>query len=290
MNKVIFLWGRRIQFARSGCRQAQISRFNAAAGLALLLVLASSCRTIENTFYGRDYELKPADVLTLKFQDGHEECAVITANGRVPVQGLEKVDTRQRTASELQAEIREKLPGFRTLSVDVRSAETEPLHWHYTQPYSVSLLDRINVHYDDGRSESFQVNQSGTLKIGSAGDLVVKELNPKQVLELLRGKIKQVASIDIEEFRPNRVSVIGEVYHQIHTELTEGPMRVLDAIAAANGFTALAKSDRVKLIRENAGEVDVYELNLRAAMHGYSLNHNLFLRAGDVITVPKNFL
>jgi protein involved in polysaccharide export with SLBB domain len=86
------------------------------------------------------------------------------------------------------------------------------------------------------------------------------------------------------------VTVLGEVYHQIYTDMNSGPMRVMDAIAAANGFTAIANQRRVKLLRENAGQVEIYELDLRQVMRGENPASNLLLKPGDVITVPRNFL
>jgi protein involved in polysaccharide export with SLBB domain len=86
------------------------------------------------------------------------------------------------------------------------------------------------------------------------------------------------------------VSVLGEVFHQIYTDIGDGPMRVLDAIAAANGFTPLANTRRVKLVRENAGRIEIYELDLRDTMRGKLTNQNLLVKPGDVITVPRNFL
>ena len=67
-------------------------------------------------------------------------------------------------------------------------------------------------------------------------------------------------------------------------------MRVMDAIAAANGFTPLANRRRVRLLRQNAGTCEVYELDMRGLMRGESPEQNLLLEPGDVITVPRNFL
>ena len=67
-------------------------------------------------------------------------------------------------------------------------------------------------------------------------------------------------------------------------------MRVMDAVASANGFTPLANRRRVKLVRQNAGRIAVYELDLREMMKGRGLGQNLLLKPGDVITVPRNFL
>ena len=83
---------------------------------------------------------------------------------------------------------------------------------------------------------------------------------------------------------------MGEVFHQIHTDLSDGPMRVMDAIAAANGFTPLANKRRVRLMRENAGKVEVYQFDLREMMRGNCMDENILLQPGDVITVPRNFL
>jgi hypothetical protein len=43
-------------------------------------------------------------------------------------------------------------------------------------------------------------------------------------------------------------------------------------------------------VRQNAGRVEVYELDLRQMMKGEGMKQNLLLRPGDVITVPRNFL
>jgi protein involved in polysaccharide export with SLBB domain len=115
-------------------------------------------------------------------------------------------------------------------------------------------------------------------------------LSKEEVIRLVQSKYPQATTVEVEEFRPNRISVLGEVFHQLNSELADGPMRVMDAIAAANGFTPLANQRRVKLVRQNAGRVEVYELDLRQMMKGEGMKQNLLLRPGDVITVPRNFL
>ena len=118
----------------------------------------------------------------------------------------------------------------------------------------------------------------------------MKGLAVEDFKTLLQHSYPGAKEIRITEFRTNQVTVLGEVFHQIHTDLTDGPMRVMDAIAAANGFTPLANKRRVRLVRQNAGTVQVYELDLRDLMKGYRLDQNLLLEPGDVITVPRNFL
>lgn len=158
-----------------------------------------------------------------------------------------------------------------------------------TQPYFIAPLDEAHVTLADGTRETVQVNGEGMLS-GGGMSRQVKGMPLEEFRALIRKLYPRAKKIEIEEFRPNRVTVLGEVFHQIHTELTDGPMRVLDAIAAANGFTPLANKRRVRLLRQNAGEIFVYELDLRDMMRGENLEQNLLLNPGDVITVPRNFL
>lgn len=156
-------------------------------------------------------------------------------------------------------------------------------------PYRVALLDKVHINLPGGEIRHLQVTQEGTLDLDGEKTKVVGQ--PKEdVIRMVKAKFPQATVVEIEEFRPNRISVLGEVFHQLNSELADGPMRVMDAIAAANGFTPLANQRRVKLVRQNAGKVEVYELDLRQMMKGENMRQNLLLKPGDVITVPRNFL
>jgi polysaccharide export outer membrane protein len=67
-------------------------------------------------------------------------------------------------------------------------------------------------------------------------------------------------------------------------------MRLMDAIAAANGFTPLADKQHVRLVRENAGTVETYEIDFRQLLRGENMRQNILVKPGDVITVPRHFL
>jgi len=158
-----------------------------------------------------------------------------------------------------------------------------------TVPYVLGVLDRITIKHADESVESFQVIQDGTISLGDK-NYKVKGLTPAEVDKLVRHHDDNVASVSVEEYRQPKIAVLGEVFHQIYTDMNDGPMRVLDAIASANGFTPLANTRRVKLMRENAGNVEIYELDLRRVVRGELSSENILLKPGDVITVPRNFL
>lgn len=155
--------------------------------------------------------------------------------------------------------------------------------------YTVSALDQILITLPGGADTTLTVPHEGPLET-PAGPVSVRGQSRESALARIRRVYPKATEIRIEEFRTNRVTVLGEVFHQIHTDLGDGPMRVLDAIAAANGFTPLANKRRVRLLRQNAGTTEVYELDLRELMRGGDWTDNMLLKPGDVITVPRNFL
>ena len=156
-------------------------------------------------------------------------------------------------------------------------------------PYFMAPLDVASITTREGNIHEIQVGQDGKIEL-SGGDRFVKGMPVGEFKALVLHSYPDAQSVKITEFRTNQVTVLGEVFHQIHTDLTDGPMRVMDAIASANGFTPLANKRRVRLVRQNAGTVQVYELDLRDLMKGSRLDQNLLLEPGDVITVPRNFL
>jgi protein involved in polysaccharide export with SLBB domain len=158
-----------------------------------------------------------------------------------------------------------------------------------TSPYVMATLDRGELTLSNGERVVVEVSQDGNI-VTPNGSPYVRGLSREAFEKLLRKNFPGVAKIDVIEFRPDEITVLGEVFHQIHTTMGGGPMRVMDGIASANGFTPLANKRRVKLVRQNAGIITVYELDLRSMMLGRDFGQNLLLQPGDVITVPRNFL
>ncbi len=161
---------------------------------------------------------------------------------------------------------------------------------HSVAPYTVALLDKITLKKSDGTTSVVAVSQEGKLDLDDSTSIAAVGLSADALASAVAKASKGTKVVHIEEFHTPRITVLGEVFHQIHAEMTEGPMRALDAIAAANGFTSIANTRRVKLIRENAGVTDIYELDLKSVLRGLDAGQNILLQPGDVLTVPKNFL
>jgi len=156
-------------------------------------------------------------------------------------------------------------------------------------PYQMHPLDKAELTFADGSNKELIVTHEGTVDVTS-GAQKVEGVPVMDFKEFLKKEFPAATSIDVKEFKDNRFSVLGEVFHQIHTELGNGPMRLMDAIASANGFTALADRTHVRLVRENAGVVETYEIDFKQMLRGENMSQNILVQPGDVITVPRNFL
>ena len=161
---------------------------------------------------------------------------------------------------------------------------------HTVQPYTVAVLDKVTLKKGDGTTSVTAVSQEGKIDVSDDVSVTALGLSPDALAAAVAKASKGTKVVHIEEFHTPRITVLGEVFHQIHVEMTEGPMRALDAIAAANGFTSIANTRRVKLIRQNAGVTDIYELDIKEVLRGIRAEQNVLLLPGDVITVPRNFL
>ncbi|HLX68800.1 MAG TPA: hypothetical protein VKV04_04150 [Verrucomicrobiae bacterium] len=156
-------------------------------------------------------------------------------------------------------------------------------------PYQIHPLDRAELTFADGPNKELIVTHEGTVE-ATSGTQKVEGMPVAEFKALLKREFPAATGTEIKEFKDNRISVLGEVFHQIHTELGNGPMRLMDAIAAANGFTPLANKQHVRLVRENAGVVETYEIDFRQLLRGENMSQNILIEPGDIITVPRNFL
>jgi polysaccharide export outer membrane protein len=160
----------------------------------------------------------------------------------------------------------------------------------YNQAYAAAPLDRIDVTKKNGEIVNLSLSADRKLEYPQGNTINMAGLNPDQITAKLKKVDPSIRQVTYSEFRANRVALTGEVNIQTHLDLQDAPIRALDAIAAAGGFTPLANTRRVRLLRENAGRVEVYELNMNDVMHGRNMQQNMLLQAGDSIYVPRTLL
>jgi len=131
------------------------------------------------------------------------------------------------------------------------------------------------------------VAADGTMFYPYVGTLDVAGKSLRQIRELLverLGKYIQKPQLDVKvaAFRSQKVQVSGEVMAPSTLPITDVPMRALEAINLAKGFTPEADLQTVTLTRQGK----VYSLDLLALQERGDVSQNWLLQEGDVLHVP----
>lgn len=85
----------------------------------------------------------------------------------------------------------------------------------------------------------------------------------------------------------NKVYVMGEINTQGLIQF-ESPIRILELISKAGGFTANANKSELLLIRNENGESRVMPIDLQKALENGDFTQNLTLQNGDIVYVQKD--
>ncbi len=131
------------------------------------------------------------------------------------------------------------------------------------------------------------VNADGTVFYPHVGTVAVLGKTVPEIRQLLTDRIARVVrnpqlDVRVASFRGKRVQVTGEVTAPTAVPITDVPLRVQDALAAAKGFTPEADFSRVTLSRGGK----TVALDLQSLYERGDLSQNWTLQDGDVVNVP----
>jgi protein involved in polysaccharide export with SLBB domain len=137
---------------------------------------------------------------------------------------------------------------------------------------------------------AYAIGVDGTVDIPFAGRLRLLGLRPGEVQRLITEKLKDgyirqpQVTVTVKEWNSRKVSVLGQV-------AKPGPilffprMTIVDAIAAAGGFTPIAAPNSVRLRREVKGKVESRTYRVADISEGKS--ENITIAPGDVLVVDE---
>ncbi|SDR12419.1 polysaccharide biosynthesis/export family protein [Pseudovibrio sp. Tun.PSC04-5.I4] len=133
-------------------------------------------------------------------------------------------------------------------------------HEELVQPYTLAASDevRIIVFGQADLSNTYKVDQGGSLAFPLIGQINATGKTPKQLASVIRAGLKNGyirdpdVSVEVAVYRP--VFIMGEVKNAGQYAFLPG-MTIQNAIATAGGFTARARQQGVDLTRQISGEV-----------------------------------
>jgi protein involved in polysaccharide export with SLBB domain len=148
----------------------------------------------------------------------------------------------------------------------------------------------VRVFGESDLSNTYRVAADGTIDYPFVGRISVIGMRSGDVQELIASKLKDgylknpQVSLMVKEWNSRKVSVIGQV--QKPGSVAYFPnMTIVDAIAAAGGFTGIASKNAVTLRRESKGAVQSQNCPVADISEGKA--PNVVLRPGDILVVEE---
>jgi protein involved in polysaccharide export with SLBB domain len=148
----------------------------------------------------------------------------------------------------------------------------------------------VRVFGEPDLSDTYRVAADGTIDYPFVGRISVIGMRSGDVQEAIASKLKDgylknpQVSLMVKEWNSRKVSVIGQV--QKPGSVAYFPnMTIVDAIAAAGGFTGIASKNSVTLRREVKGSVQSQNCAVADISEGRA--PNVVLRPGDILVVEE---
>jgi polysaccharide export outer membrane protein len=145
----------------------------------------------------------------------------------------------------------------------------------------------VRVFNQENMSARARVRSDGKIALPFLGDVEVRGKTPAFASKELATRFKDyvvspVVTVSVEETQPTAVSVLGEVAHP-GTYTLDPSAGVLQALAAAGGFTEYASRDGIYVVRRGSGPR--IRFTFSSLNQGEGRAPAFRLRAGDVVVV-----
>jgi len=148
----------------------------------------------------------------------------------------------------------------------------------------------VRVYGEQDLTGLFRVSIDGTIDYPYVGRVKVLDMGSGEVQDAIARRLKDgflknpQVSVMVKEWNSRKISVIGQVQKPGSVPYFPG-MTVVDAIAAAGGFTAIAAQNTVTLRREKAGRVESKTCKVGEISAGTS--PNVAILPGDRVFVEE---
>jgi polysaccharide export outer membrane protein len=155
-------------------------------------------------------------------------------------------------------------------------------------------LLEISVFREPEMDRTLRINTTGTITFPLVGTIKVSNCSIAQAEETLVNSLTKYlknpqVSILIKEYANNTVYVLGQVKRPSSLQIPpEKNLTVLEAITSAGGFTELANTSKVKVLRMENGKQKSIEVDISQITKQGKKSLDINLMSGDVIFVPQS--
>jgi polysaccharide export outer membrane protein len=187
-------------------------------------------------------------------------------------------DTGSAKSSATEASAKEMAPGAASALAagEYKIGEGDVLH--------------INVWKEPELSKVVVVRPDGNVSLPLINEVKVSGMTAGAASRLVADRLKTYVldaqvNVEVTEIRSRRVFITGEIARPGEYPLA-GPMKVLQLIAQAGGFTPFAKRKKVFVVRMKDGEETRLPFNYPEVARGHSPAQDIPLLPGDTVVVP----
>ncbi|MFH1847831.1 MAG: polysaccharide biosynthesis/export family protein, partial [Candidatus Omnitrophota bacterium] len=202
---------------------------------------------------------------------------------------LERQLKSQETKDTAGTESAEKEPTMVEITRETPELEKDP------EEYRVKEFDlvSIRVYGEPGLSGDYKVEKDGSIEMPLLKRVQVKGLAVNEIKDKLTSMLAKdyivnpQVTASITEHHAGKIVVLGQVARPGAYELSkEGPVTLLRAVAMAGGFSNIAATRGVKVIRMEDGQKKTYEVNADHIIDGKT--KDIALYPGDMVVVPES--
>jgi protein involved in polysaccharide export with SLBB domain len=198
--------------------------------------------------------------------------------------------TRVQTITPAAPQPSQRAPGVPAETV---AATNKPLS--VQNDYRIQPLDTIDISVFNEPDLSVQrrVSAQGYITYPMLGSVPVSNLTVGETetkLKDLLGRnylVNPQVSVLVNHANSRRIVILGQVKSPGSYDIGDEGLTLVQAIARAGGFTDVAATDRVTVIRTENSEVKKFVVNVAAIIKGGDRSKDLDLKPDDVVSVPE---
>ena len=168
----------------------------------------------------------------------------------------------------------------------VRSAQTYKL-----QPGD---LINIQVFREESMERTLRISGNGTITFPLVGAVPVAGLSQQEAEDRLATKLREFlrnpqVSMLVKEYGNKTVYVLGQVQKPAAIQIPpEKSLTVLEAITSVGGFTEVANTSKVRVLRMENGKQHAIDVDVSQITKQGNKSMDIALSPGDVVFVPQS--
>lgn len=155
-------------------------------------------------------------------------------------------------------------------------------------------LVEIQVFMEDDMQRTLRISGNGSVTFPLVGNIKLAGMSIEQAEQSLAGKLTTYlrnpqVSMLVKEYGNKSVYVLGQVKKPSSIEIPpEKPLTVLEAITSVGGFTDIANTAKVRVLRVKNGKQESIDVDVAQITKQGNKALDIALMPGDVVFVPQS--